>query len=65
MSTFGFPKDEHIRQQWIRNIQRDLPNITKHTRVCMKDFKEKDIYTHNIHTNPDGSTYRVSNENDM
>ena len=35
VSTFGFPKDEQIRQQWIRNIPRDLPNITKHTRVCM------------------------------
>ena len=64
VSTFGVPKDEQIRQQWIKNIPRDLPNITKHTRVCMKHFEEKDVYTHNIHTNPDGSTlsYRVSNE---
>ena len=34
VSTFGFQKDEQIRQQWIKNIPRDLPNITKHTRVC-------------------------------
>ena len=31
VSTFGFPKDEQIRQQWIKNIPRDLPKITKHT----------------------------------
>ena len=35
VSTFGFPKDEQIRQPWIRNIPRDLPNITKHTRSSL------------------------------
>ncbi len=61
-STFGFPKESNIKQQWLRNIPREFDNITKHTRVCILHFEEKDVHTHNIHTNSDGSTYRVRNE---
>ena len=57
-STFSFPSDVIIREQWLRNIPRDI-KVTKHTRVCIKHFEEKDVHTHNIHTNTDGSTYRV------
>ena len=59
-STFGFPQDPVLRQKWLHHIPRDFVNITKNTRVCIKHFEEKDIHTYNIHTNPDGSTYRVS-----
>ena len=59
-STFGFPSDDNNRQKWIRNIPRKFDKITKNTRVCIKQFEEKDVHTFNIHTNPDGSTYRVS-----
>ena len=59
-STLGFPQDPVLRQKWLHHIPRDFVNITKNTRVCIKHFEEKDIHTYNIHTNPDGSTYRVS-----
>ena len=47
-------------QNWLRNIPRHLENITRNTRVCIKHFEEKDVHTFDLHTNYDGSTYRVS-----
>ena len=57
---FGFPLDETNRQNWLRNIPRHFENITRNTRVCIKHFEEKDVHTFDLHTNHDGSTYRVS-----
>ena len=59
-STFGFPLDETNRQNCLRNIPRHFENITTNTRVCIKHFEEKDVHTFDLHTNYDGSTYRVS-----
>ena len=44
------------RQNWLRNIPSHFENIT----VCVKHFEEKDVHTFHLHTNYDGSTYRVS-----
>ena len=61
-TTIQLVKKESVvlRQKWLHHIPIDFVNITKNTRVCIKHFEEKDIHTYNIHTNPDGSTYRVS-----
>ena len=59
-STFGFPLDETSRHNWLRNIPRHFDNITRNTRVCIKHFEQKDVYTFDLHTNLDGSTYMVS-----
>ena len=41
-------------------LQDIFENITRNTRVCIKHFEEKDVHTFDLHTNYDGSTYRVS-----
>ena len=58
--TFGFPLDETNRQNLPRNIPRHFNNITCNTRLCITHFEEKDVHTFDVHTNLDGSTYRVS-----
>ena len=60
-NTFGFPQDPVFLQKWLHHIPRHFFNLTKNTRVCIKHFEGKNIHTYNIHTKPDGSTYRVSN----
>lgn len=61
VTVFKFPTSEELRQKWLLNIPRKFDKITQSTRVCVKHFEDKDVHSFNIHTNPDGTTYRVSN----
>ena len=60
-TVFKFPSLEELRQKWLQNIPRKFDNITQSTRVSIKHFEDKDVHSFNIHTNPDGTTYTVSN----
>ncbi|KAL3272020.1 hypothetical protein HHI36_022486, partial [Cryptolaemus montrouzieri] len=42
VSTFGLPKDEELRKQWLNNIPNDLSKI-KNPRICSNHFIESDI----------------------
>ena len=59
--VFKFPCIGELRQKWSVNISRMFDTITQSTRVCIKHFEDKDVHSFNIHTNPDGTIYTVSN----
>ena len=44
-ATFKFPKDQELRNTWIRSIPRDF-NISKHTVVCELHFEKHLINKH-------------------
>ena len=44
----------------MQNIPIQFDKITQSRRVCIKYFEDKDVHGFNIHTNPDGTTYTVS-----
>ena len=56
----NFPAFGELRQKMLQNIPRKFDKITQSTRVCIKYFEDKDVHGFNIHTNPDGTTYTVS-----
>ena len=60
VTVFKFPSIEELRQKWLQNIPRKFDKIIQSTRVCIKYFEDKDVHGFNIHTNPDGTTYTVS-----
>ena len=43
LSMFSFPKDETLRQEWIRKIPNDFSKVTKYMRVCENHFKTEEI----------------------
>ena len=47
---------------WQHNIKRKFAKLTKNTKVCIKHFEERDIHTHNVYTNENGTTYEVSDK---
>ena len=49
-----------LRQKLLHNIHRKFDKITQSTSVCIKYFEDKDVHGFNIHTNPDETTYTVS-----
>ena len=57
---FKFPSIGELRQKLIQNIPRKFDKIIQSTRVCIKYFEDKDVHGFNIHINPDGTTYTVS-----
>ena len=57
--TFSFPKDEDLRNEWIRRINRDNLKLTKNTVLCIKHFEECDL-NHNLSQNPQKPDFRVS-----
>ena len=60
VTVFKFPDNEDLRRKWILNIPRKLDKITTATRVCIKHFEVHTSSTYiNIHTNPDGTSYKV------
>ena len=59
-TVFKFPSIGELRQKLLQNIHRKFDKITQSTRVCIKYFEDKDVHGFNIHTNPDGTTYTVS-----
>ncbi|KAH9383528.1 hypothetical protein HPB48_025100 [Haemaphysalis longicornis] len=54
---FRFPKDEELRQKWIRAIPRENYLPTENTRVCELHFHPEDITTETSYT--DDSTGRT------
>ena len=58
VTVFKFPSIGELRQKWLQNIPRKFDKITESRRVCMQYFE--DVHGFNIHTNPDGTTYTVS-----
>ena len=61
VTVFKFPSIGEFRQIWLHNTPRKFDKITQSTRVCIKHFEDKDVHNFNIHTNPDGTAYTVSN----
>ena len=57
---FKFPSIGKLRQKLLQNRPRKFDKITQSTRVCIKYFEDNDVHGFNIHTNPDGTTYTVS-----
>ena len=57
---FTFPGIGELRQKLLQNISRKFDKITQSTGVCIKYSEDKDVHSFNIHTNPDGTTYTVS-----
>ena len=60
VTVFKFPSIGELRQKLLQNIPRKFDKITQSRRVCIKYFEDKDVHSFNIHTNPDGTTYTVS-----
>ena len=58
--VFKFSSIGELTQKLLQNIPRKFDKITQSTRVCIKYFEDKDVHGFNIHTNPDGTTYKVS-----
>ena len=61
VTVFKFPIIGELRQELLQNIPRKFDKIIQTTRVCIKHFEDKDIHSFNIHTNPKGTTYTMSN----
>ncbi|XP_042894535.1 THAP domain-containing protein 2, partial [Parasteatoda tepidariorum] len=40
VSVFSFPKNDALREKWIRAIKREHFSPTKHSKVCEKHFSE-------------------------
>ena len=60
VTVFKFPSIGELTQKLLQNIPRKFDKITQSTRVCIKYFEDKDVHGFNIHTNPVGTTYKVS-----
>ena len=60
VTVFNFLSIGELRQKLLQNIPRKCDKITKSTRECIKYFEDKDVHGFNIHTNPNGTTYTVS-----
>ena len=61
VTVFKFLSIEELRQKWLQNIPRKYDTITQPASVCIIHFEDKDEHSFIIHTNPDGTTYTVSN----
>ena len=59
-TVFKFPSIGELRQKLSQNIPRKFDKVTQSIRVCIKYFEDEDVHGFNIHTNPDGTTYTVS-----
>ena len=51
--TFSFPKDDFLRNEWIRRINRENLKLTKNTVICLKHFEESDLNHNLAHNKPD------------
>lgn len=54
LTTFSFPKDEQLRQAWIRSIHRDKFVVTSCSVVCEKHFDKIEINRVESYKNKDG-----------
>ena len=60
VTVFKFPNIGELRQKLLQNIPRNFDKIIQSTRACITYFEDKAVHGFNIHTNPDGTTYTVS-----
>ena len=61
VTVFKFPIIGELRQNCYRiYLESYKITITQSTRVCIKHFEDKDVHGCNINTNPDATTYTVS-----
>lgn len=45
MSTFSFPKDEELKNKWIKAIPRQHFKISNNSAVCAKHFTDVQLIT--------------------
>ncbi|KAH7953612.1 hypothetical protein HPB49_010597 [Dermacentor silvarum] len=55
--VFKFPRDQALRDAWIRAVPRENLTVTEHSRVCELHFMDEDIIRDATHT--DQATGRV------
>ena len=60
VTMFKFPSIGELTHKLLQNIPRKFDKINQSTRVCIKYFEDKYVHGFNIHTNPNGTTYKVS-----
>ncbi|KAG8180952.1 hypothetical protein JTE90_024701 [Oedothorax gibbosus] len=46
VTLFRFPKDKFQLQKWVSTIPRENFTPSKHSRVCLRHFKEEEIRRH-------------------
>ena len=54
VSMFTFPKDERLREEWIREIPNQNLKVTKSSRVCIKHFHANDVINEEVFPGKDG-----------
>ena len=52
----SFHKDKDVVKEWIKRIHRENLFVTKHTRVCIQHFEDKDIRRYDILPVADGGS---------
>ena len=60
VTVFKFPSIGELRPKLLQNIPRKFDKFTQSTRVCIKYFEDKYVHSFYTHTNPDETTYTVS-----
>ena len=56
VTVFSFPKDKDVVKEWIERIPRENLIVTKHTRVCIQHFEDKDICRYDVFPVADGGS---------
>lgn len=54
ITTFSFPKDDTLRNKWLRAIPRENWTPSKATVVCVLHFEDRYVITHQDYKNYDG-----------
>ena len=52
--VFTFPKNDDLREEWIRKIPNQDLKVTKNSRVCIKHFHVDDVITEEVFPGKDG-----------
>ena len=47
---FAFPKQDELRQKWVKFLNREAFTVTQSSRICIEHFEEKYIITHAFKT---------------
>ena len=43
---FAFPKQDELRQKWVKFLNREAFTVTQSSRICIEHFEEKYIIPH-------------------
>ncbi|KAG0422692.1 hypothetical protein HPB47_001503, partial [Ixodes persulcatus] len=52
VQVFSFPRDENLRQKWLRAIPRQDYEVTSSSRVCALHFHDSFIVRKSIYRDP-------------